>query len=331
MVCNIYDSSLNKIGIFSSFSSLVWTESYTESGLLQIVMPKSARAIELLREEHFVGIPESDTLMFIDSTEDKDGQIWAYGTESKYLLDSRIYDGTLNLSGNIESTLRTAVNAKRPYPFLGLAESSGLTAQARSQATYKSLFEISQTWCETAGYGFKLIHDKANKKLLYSVYNGQERAGIKFAEKYGNLSNLARTLSEKGFRNVAYVGGQGEGSARTFVTVGATAESGLARREMFVDAKDIQKEDKQTDNDYIALLAARGLEKLNEANKTMEISFDISSKDFGKSFYLGDKITCLLPEYGMYVTVRIAEATRTYENNILTTTLTLGNPVIRGA
>lgn len=100
---------------------------------------------------------------------------------------------------------------------------------------------------------------------------------------------------------------------------------------MFVDAKDLQKEDKQTDNDYIALLAARGLEKLNEANKTMEISFDISSKDFGKSFFLGDKITCLLPEYGVYVTVRISEATRTYENNILTTTLTLGNPVIRGA
>ena len=330
MVCSIYDANLQKIGMFTAFVSLIWRESYTGSGLFQIVMPKTERAIALLQEDHFAGIPGSDTLMFVDSVEEKDGQIWAYGTEAKYILDARIYDGTLNLNGNIETALRTAVMAKRPYPIIGLAEASGLTAKTRTQATYKSLFEISRTWCETAGYGFKLIHDKVAKKLLYSVYNGAERAGIKFAEKYGNLSNLTRALSEKGYRNVAYVGGEGEGSARTFVTVGATAMTGLQRREMFVDAKDLQKEEGQTDSDYIAVLTARGLEKLNETNKTMEIAFDISPQDFGKSFFLGDKITCLLPEYRVYMTVRIAEATRTYENNILTTTLTLGNPVMRG-
>lgn len=330
MVCSVYDGELNKIGIFTVFTSLVWKEAYTGSGLFQLVMPKSERAIALLQEEHFVGISDADTLMYIESVEDKEGQLWAYGTEAKYLLDARIYDGTLNLNGNVETTLRKAVQDKRPYPFLGLADSAGLSGKARSQATYKSLFEISRTWCDTVGYGFRLVHDKENKKLLYAVYNGTERAGIKFAEKYGNLSNLTRTLSEKGFRNIAYVGGAGEGSARKFVTVGATTATGLQRREMYVDARDLQKEDEQTDEDYTALLAARGQEKLNEVNKTMEIAFDISPKDFGTSFFLGDKITCLLPEYSTYVTVRISEATRTYENNILATTLTLGNPIIRG-
>lgn len=331
MVCSIYNFDLGKIGIFTAFTSLVWTESYTGSGLFQIVMPKTERAIELLQEQHFVGLTGSDTLMYIDSVEDKDGQIWAYGTEAKYLLDGRIYDGTLNLSGNIESTLRTAIMEKRPYPFISLAESSGLTETGRSQATYKSLFEISKTWCESAGYGFRLKHDKNAKKLLYSIYSGEERNGIKFAEKYGNLHNLTRTLSEKGFKNVAYVGGYGEGADRVFVTVGAIDSSGLSRREMFVDAKDLQKGTNQSDSDYLSVLSARGLEKLNEVNKTMEIAFDISTQDYGKSFYLGDKITCLLPEYGMYISVRVAEVTRTFENNILTTSLTLGNPIIRGA
>ena len=136
MVCSVYDGGLNKIGIFTVFTSLVWKEAYTGSGLFQLVMPKSERAIALLQEEHFVGISDADTLMYIESVEDKDGQLWAYGTEAKYLLDARIYDGTLNLNGNVETTLRKAVQDKRPYPFLGLADSAGLTGRSRSQATY---------------------------------------------------------------------------------------------------------------------------------------------------------------------------------------------------
>lgn len=165
---------------------------------------------------------------------------------------------------------------------------------------------------------------------MYDVYEGAERNGIKFAEQYGNLYNLERLISETTYKNVAYVGGGGEGTNRVFVTTGDTSSTDFARRELFIDARDLQQEEGQTLDEYKTLLMARGNEKLNECTKVQEISFDISAQDFGKAFSLGDIITCVLPDYNSVLSVRVAEFTNTYENNQITTQLTLGNPILRG-
>ncbi len=330
MECSIYNSSLSRIGFLSSFTSLVWSESYTGAGKFQVVSPKTEHALLLLMEGNFVGIPDSDTLMYIQSVEDKDGELWAYGCEAKCLLDSRVYVGTIRCSGNVEEALRGALERSSLYNIMALAPIRGLPATTVSQRTYPTLFELSRAWCESVGYGFRLVHDKSSHRLLYDVYEGAARSGIKFSEQYGNLSGLTRLVSETGFRNVAYVGGGGEGADRVFVITGDTGAEGMARREMFVDARDLQQEEGQTLAEYEELLRARGNEKLAEHNRVLEISFDISGQDFGKSFFLGDLITCVLPEYGIRLIVRVAEFTNTYENNIKKTSLTLGNPLIRG-
>lgn len=331
MECSIYNQALSKIGIISAFTSLIWGESYTGSGSLQMVLPKTKEAGKIISCGNFIGIPSSDTLMYIQSVEDKDGDIWAYGCEAKCLLDSRVYAGSVKCNGSIETALRNAVSASRPYSILGLATARGLTAITVSQRTYPTLYELSRIWCEAGGLGFRLVHDKTAQKLLYDVYEGQTKSGIKFAEQYGNLSNLTQLISEKSYKNVAYVGGGGEGTDRVFVTAGDTESTDFERREIFVDARDLQQEEGQTLDEYKQLLVARGNEKLNEQLKSREISFDISSKDFGKSFCLGDIITCVLPDYDIVLSVRISEFTKTYESNQVTTELTLGNLMVRGA
>lgn len=329
MECSIYSSNLTKIGMISSFTSLIWGESYTGSGSLQLVMPKTKDNARIIACGNFVGIPSSDTLMYIQSTEDKDGEMWAYGCEAKCLLDGRVYAGSVKCKGNIEQALRSAVTKSRPYSIIGLAPLRGIGKTTVSQRTYPSLFELSRVWCEAGGMGFRLVHDKTAHKLLYDVYDGVERKGIKFAEQYGNLANLTRLMSETTFKNVAYVGGGGEGANRVFVTCGDTSSSDFERREVFVDARDLQQEEEQTLSEYKELLVARGNEKLNELARVQEISFDISAQDFGTAFKLGDLITCVLPDYNSVLTVRVAEFTETYENNQKKTQLTLGNPITR--
>lgn len=78
------------------------------------------------------------------------------------------------------------------------------------------------------------------------------------------------------------------------------AKSGLARREMFVDARDLQSENVETgetmtEEEYAELLVNRGKEKLSE-NQIVE-SFDTSVRtrgatyEYGTDFFLGDIIT----------------------------------------
>lgn len=329
MVCNIFNESLIRIGELSVYQSLVWEEAYQDAGECQLVCAISPAATALLKNGYFVGKKDRSTLWQIKSTEKYEGLLWANGfTVNQTLLYDRIYDGTLN-TGVVETTLRNAVIAKRPAPIVGLSTLRGLEESHVSQHTYPDLFSLSQDLCGQTDLGFRFIHDRTNRMLLFDVYKGENRTNVRFSEDYGNLANLALKQSENDYKNVAYVGGAGDGADRTFVVCGDTDTEGLERHEMFVDARDLSREDGQSLSDYQALLQARGLEKLNEHNKGLTVSFDIASNDFGVKFDVGDTVTALLKSDGLKLYVRIMSAKQTYEKNKRKTQITVGTPIIR--
>ena len=330
MECNIYDGTLTKIGVINDFVSMQWSEAYCDVGSFYIVCNKDDEALSLLQIGNFVGVRRYDTLMIIYSVKDQKGQIWAYGAEAKWLLTKRVYDGTL-VCRNVEDTLKQAVRDTNPYSIIQTEADQGLTETIRSQRSYLTLFDMSKAWCDMVGYGFRLVHDRSAKKLYYRIYEGQTQNNAVFSERYRNLQNLIRTQSEKQTANVAIVLGSGEGEERTKLIVGDTTSTGLARKEICIDARDLQKDENETQEEYEEKLEARGLEKLAEAAATDDITFDIDSTDFGTVFNLGDLIRCNLPEYGYYESVRVTGFTTTYENNAEKTALTLGTAVIRSS
>ena len=328
MECNVYNSMLEKQDIVTDFVSMRWEEQFSDVGSFYIVVNKTKEAVQTFKPGNFVGVRPYDTLMYIYSTEDKDGQIWAYGAEAKHLLKTRIYDGTIRCD-NVETSLKSAVLQSRPLDIWGTTENKGLSAKLDSQRSYISLLELSKTWCDMAGYGFRFQHDRKNKKLLYDVYSGKEKTNEVFAEKLKNMFNLSRILSEKQFANVAIVLGQGEGENRKKVVVGDVEADNAARSEIYVDARDLGQEEGQTEAEYFELLKARGLENLQKMQKKDEIVFDISPEGINKDFFVGDTVSCLLPEYGFSAKIRISGFSTIYENNIQQTTLSLGVPILR--
>lgn len=293
-----------------------------------MVVVKNDEYAAKLRTGYFVGIDSSDTLQVITQVTDKSGQLWVYMRECKWILSDRIYDGKFKCNV-VEESLKNAVMSKRPYDIVRTGANTGLTKKIDTERTYNSLYDISCAVCGAVGYGFKLRHDRVERVLYYEVYNGADRTGVKFAEKFGNMQNAVITLSELDWKNVAYVGGAGEGSDRVFVTVGETDATGFARREMFVDARDIQPEEGESSASYQNKLVARGLEKLAERRKVEGVEFEINPAGYGVQFALGDTVTAIIPERGMIVTVRITGIKRKYENNTESLSLILGDPVIR--
>ena len=315
MECSIYDSTLTRTFILSNYVSLIWQEQYAAAGKFQLVVNKSKELINALPPGVFVGIPGHDTLMYVQSVEDKDNQLWLYGAESKILLDDRVYNGTIN-GTNVETSLRTAFNAAVPYGVIALDAPVGLTATVDSRQDYKSLYELSVVWCERAGYGFRFRHDKANKKLLYGVYSGVTRNNYKFSVGYGNAANFKRTRSIAGYKNVALV--KNAGAA---VYAGDTASTGLARKEVFADGTGMSNASKIND---------RGLDTLTEHAAADEVSFELlASSGFGADYKLGDVVIFTMPEYGESASVRITGYTETWENNEHKIKIETGTPVIR--
>lgn len=328
MVFNIYDGNLTRIGEINTFLSSVWEEKYCDRGLSQLVVTNSVTASRLLVPGNFVGRVGRKTVWQIKTKEKRNGQLWISGFTVNYtLLEDRILEGT-HTSSVIETDLRSAVMDSRPASIVDLAELRGLTGNVESEHTYPDLFSLSKDLCGAADYGFRFIHDRQQKKLLFDVWNGEEVPGAKFSEAFGNLSNLVLQQSDTDFKNVAYVGGYGEGEDRTVVICGETSATGLERHEMFVDARDLQKE-KKTQAEYESILQQRGLERLNEYNQKLSVTFDVDPDRFGKDYDLGDIIYCILPEDGLKLFVRIIGFREVTEMNTVNVAITVGTPIIQ--
>lgn len=112
-------------------------------------------------------------------------------------------------------------------------------------------------------------------------------------------------------KTVTLVGGEGEGSARKYTTVGGGI--GLNRRELFTDARDISSDVGNdvtlTDAEYTALLQQRGKEKLAENTYVASFEGQVETTvmfKYGKDFFNGDVVQ-IANEYGHKTKARIVE------------------------
>ena len=221
-----------------------------------------------------------------------------------------------------------------PIPFLELGELKNYTETVDMQVTYKNVCTTLNKIALVSNIGYRIRFDRKNKKLLFECFKGFNRSASQyvipwaiFSEEFENVTDSKYSLETENYKTVAIVGGEGEGTARIIVTVGDT--TGLERRELFVDAKDIQKGD-LTDNGYKALLIQRGNEALAQAvkNETFESNVNHqSSLVYKKDFDLGDIVTCRNRDWNKVIDVRIAEIEEVYENGIITLTPTFGSPL----
>ena len=148
-----------------------------------------------------------------------------------------------------------------------------------------------------------------------------------FSENYNNLNNTIYQKNDQLLKTLAYVGGEGEGSERVYVTVGGG--EGLDLREMFVDAKDIKKEN-MSDEEYRALLVQRGEEKLAENSKAESFECDTGADinfKYKQDYDLGDIVTIKKRAWGITQDQRIEEIQEIYEYGQMRVVPTLGTPL----
>ena len=109
------------------------------------------------------------------------------------------------------------------------------------------------------------------------------------------------------------------------VWAGDTEATGAERREMIVDARDIQPEDGETvkSDSYLKKLADRGASKLLEQLRTGSIEMTLDADGLEP----GDVCYCFLPDLGYKATVRVADIIIQSQTDGTTRTARLGTPV----
>ena len=342
MILYVLDRAFNKVGVIDDYTSLIWRPAFYSVGDFELYMRATSEAVALLQKNYYlvrsidITVDESGNTTFKNvmiiknlrlTTDAEEGDFLTYtGRELKYIFHQRIIWKQTNLNSKVEYALRRLVNenaiaptdSKRIIPALILGEEAGLTASIRKQVTGALLDECIEEICSTFGYGWTVYI--YNSSLVFSVYQGTDRsynqtskAYVVFSDLFDNIVNSEYELNSEEYANTTLIGGEGEGTARIYATIGAENE-GLDRYESFTDAKDISQnkdtEDEITLEEYYELLLERGAEQLAEKNITEGFSGEVLSDmtfKYGVDFFLGDTVS-VINRYGISKNVMVLSA-----------------------
>ena len=178
---------------------------------------------------------------------------------------------------------------------------------ANQQMTGKNLLTALTDTVGQDAYGWRCDLDLSAKTITPIFYLGTDRTKtVLFDDVLCTMDSCDYTQDVSGYCNVAIVGGEGEGSARKYAGIDITGTAsgtftGFNRRELFVDARDLQSETEDTngnkttmsDADYTKVLQTRGLEKLkeNEIETKLELSVNETYLQYGVDYELGDVVS----------------------------------------
>lgn len=348
----IYDENFVAQGIVDAASSIIWANRYRQCGDFEIKVAATVDMIALLLTgdedaDRFVVRPDDDMIGMIEyaqivTDEESGDYLIVSGRCCRSILARRIVWNQTTVNGTAENGLRKLVTdafispaiPERKYERLKLAAACGFTEKLEAQYTGDNILEVHEAVCAANNYGFKVTRGE-DSTLVLGLYKGVDRTvgqwenpRVIFSEEYDNLRATTYTMDKKGYKTVALVAGEGEGSARRRRVVNRLVDlSGLRRRELFVDAKDVSSNDGEiTTTEYNAQLDDRGITTLSEAPivRSMEGQIEPGQMYTYKVDYnLGDFVT-IVNKYGVQVDAQVLEVVEVWDENGYTCTPTFG-------
>ena len=322
----ILDSELNFIGDIEDYSSFYFIRSFLQAKEFQLIAP--LKYLHILKEDNYIYLSRKKSMVIENISIDEDNyQITVKGRDIKSIVNRRVTEPPVNeaydkYNGSAEGAIKHYVDANCVNPInidrkisnLIIAENKNRGSQIKWQSRYKNLESEAKNICKTGGIGWFIYIDFREKKLVFDVETGVNRTSSQninsiaiFSSEFENLTKTTHTNSKANYKNVGYVGGQGEGTEREIIQVKKSNDVGLKRREIFIDARDISESENLQD---------RGLSKLAAYDYVLNTDSTIlnTNLEYEKDWDLGDIVT-VKNNFGSN-NLRISEVREIYESNV---------------
>ncbi len=341
MLLYILNQNFERVAVVDTWESLIWTDRYAEAGEVEIYCLPTADMLEYAQLDYYLINPESEHVMIIEgrsiTTDAEDGdRLVITGRSLESILDRRVVWTQTTLNGTLQAGIKKLITdafispsvADRKINNFVFEESTDAEILAKTldaQYTGDVVYDIVKEECENNKIGFKITLNDSNQ-FVFKLYQGANRsysqtenAYVIFSQSYENIVNSEYVESAQNYKNVARVGGEGEGSEQKFATAGSG--SGLTRREMYTNASSTSSngEDRSTisDAEYTKLLIADGEEALADVKNTKAFDGEIATENtwiINKDFFLGDRVQ-FANQYGMEGEMQITEVVWSYDDD----------------
>lgn len=334
------NNGLVALGDLTQYTSIKWPTSFIGYGSFELWAPITDDNTMFFKKGNILW-SQSEAAAIIECVKselDDDGTktFNVKGRTIERFLADRIVWGTVVYRNIKASTLMYNIvnsqcinptNTNRIIPFLinDTDLEVGNTIDSY-QNTGGNVYDLLYSIAVESDIGFTVYPDQDLRKMVFSVRKGADRTrdNVEGNDPVVFETDLQDILSSKYYTNdedlktVGFVQGEDKGEQRKSVTVGESLGVGLNRRELYVDARDIQSEVYDDEGQaitipeaqYLQMLSQRGVEKLAEyiTIETFESQirqFGDVNYEYGEDFFLGDKVTVVDKELGVEVSARI--------------------------
>lgn len=347
-IFRIDDDTFEPIGQLDEYTSLMWPDAFLGKAMFQLWAPITDSNAEKLKEDNVIwcGGENAAVIKIVKETVNENGEkeFNVKGWTLEFFLTDKIVDGLYNKSGSnytssimydmVNKMVINPSNPNRKIPYLVNAMDTKVGKQiAAYQKTGGSLYDALYDIAYESDIGFSVVFDPYNKRLIFEVRAGVDRTQdqsvndpVVFSTDLEDVLSSSYYLNTEDVKNVAMVQGEEKNGKRTTVYAGDTSLKGLKRKELYVDARDLQSDVSDdsgshtlTDDQYKAILIQRGNERLAEHQKTETFEAQIRQfgdiqYEFGVDYQKGDKVTVIDRQLGLSVSARITNVEEDFDD-----------------
>lgn len=348
----IFDSNLNLVGEISTFESLEIERNYYTTSKLTLRVGKNNLNVRNLINGNIIALKSDLSYGYIiqhfSLIKEESDIVEVFALSLNSLLGRRTIPTQSRFTGDLTRVIENFVNynaiqtvTSRVIPNLFISNNTLSNINVDSSATGGVLSEHIQSLAQEFEIGIEILMDVINKNLRLVVYKGPDYSinqtannPIIFSLDFDNILEQTYFDSVLDYKNIAIVAGEGEGINRVIVEAG-NAPEGIERREVYVDARDLQsvyQDENGTDitipdNEYRQLLIQRGLEALQEYNRVQNFQATVNGVQY--NYDVGFLVTFMDRELGIQDNVRITSISTKIDRNGKEVKPTFGNGIIR--
>lgn len=347
------NGTFESVGQINQFTSLIWPDRFNGYATFELRAPVNDENTAYLKRGNIVwcGGDNAARIEIVDAANGENGMKTYHvkGRTLEQLLTTRILWDMYAATG-ISSTImydivnKNCVNptdVKRKIPFLELANDDAVGRVITYQKTGGSVYDSIESIASSEDIGFDILFRPREKKLIFKVTCGKDRTvnqnllePVEFSTDLEGILSSEYHANEQDVKNVALIAGEDSSTARKKNTAGDITLSGLERKELYVDARDLQSVVYLNDGtsvnvseaEYSEMLKQRGEEKLSEnrLSETFESKVRaIGQYEYGCDYQKGDKVTIFDSVLDVLVSARITEVEEAFSKEY-SLTLTLG-------
>ena len=360
IVFKVDNEVFEQVGVVNAFTSMSWPMTYRGYGEFKLTCPVNDETKELMADGNWIWCDGYKNAGIIETVhaENDDNGVFTYevsGFTLEFLLTNRIIWGTYNASNKDVSTVAMEIvnsscispsDNARKYKWLSLGEDAKLGGKITKQQTGDDVYSVLDEMLADVDLGFSIDFLPAERKLEFNIVSGTDRSinqsSVEVVILSTDMEDVLTSAYESSIQDektIAFVQAEGSGDSRKSTTAGDTSKTGFDRKELYVDARDIQSSSatgghKMSEDEYVEAMKQRGLEKLSEYVKSQSFEASIrvfgdTQYTFGKDYFVGDKITMQDTRLGVQVDAIISEAEEDFEDTYgLSLTVGLSNLTI---